>query len=367
MSNRAIRLIRHLLGIWNSRKWCLLACLIITVGYGVTSVASVNSPHIKMFGEAVSYTHGWPRDYVRRFETWDFDMPPPYEWNIFSGVVGFDAVPFLIDVGFALGLSLLVTHLWHFHCTRRKPWQFSLGELMIATVVVSFPFGMYLKERSDYERDESYLDAMGDGWMVFPSEPMFAPTDVALPWYYRPLCDLGVTDEDEWSPRMVGWTSYNARRVGRKLDDAIAEVSTRRLSSRCVTYVIISDPALTDEHVRAVCDWASMCLSLNLTGAEGHWTRVTDRGVAYIANHMHYLRKLMLQDSLITDEGVRSIATMRSLEWLVLVDPERLTTSAGLNSLLKLPRIERLCIPEHWVINDATKEEAAHRGIEIVQ
>jgi len=365
MFHRATRLTGHVLWIWYSHKWFLLVCLGLTAAYGVASVVKEVECYEYLGPNGVPSTyfeHGWPMEYVSRYADWETGETRGSRWRIYSGVHEFKYRPFLTNLSVALGLSLFLTHLWFFHCARHKPWQFSLRELLAAMLLVSLVPGVYLKHRSDFDRESAYLAELYEmGWALYPDR-------YGLPWYYRPLRDLGIAHEEDWALQQLSWTYRERDPDAKNINEILSVLSSRPLSY--VESVVIGDSELSDRGVMSLCEWAQNCSDLHVDNLNGpddaRDTGLSDREVAYIANRLPHLRRLAIWGAQITDEGVRSMATMRRLESLSIEDTWCRTTNPGLRPLVDLPRLEWLRIPDHWRIDDATDQEAARRGIEIV-
>lgn len=327
------------------RKWFLLACLSATVIYGAVSLSYAHGTSSRGPKRVNYFGHGWPFEYACRQSTESW-------WRIDSGIYEFRYVAFLADMAIAFAFSLFLTCLWHRHCVRYKPWQFSTREMLTATLIVSLLFGTFAKSRSDFERNAARLSELREvGWGVFLSGD-------CLPWYYRPLRDIGVTSEDDWDLQGIDWVSSWNRGDERNINEVLSDLSSRPLSF--VAHVSIVDRQLTDEGVESLCRWAPDCPTLYLVGCPN----VTDRGIASITSHLPHLSALEVYGAQITDESVQGFAQMRSLEWLKFNDMRHSTRSSGIKSLLALPRLRKLGIPSHWSIGEDVQKTLKRRGIE---
>ena len=65
---------------------------------------------------------------------------------------------------------------------------------------------------------------------------------------------------------------------------------------------------------------------------------------------------------LVTDETVQRFAVMHKLNELSFDDRWKTTTGAGLKSLLALPYIHCLGVPEHWTVTDEEKDIVRRHG-----
>lgn len=371
MSNRATLFGRQVLGIWYARKWCLFALLLVTVAYGVGSVADRHARTVYGNLPGDDIRHGWPVECIFRSSTDALWAELQGRWQPFAGIYKVEYGLLLFDLGVAAGLSLLLTHFWHYHCTRRGQWQFSLKELFVVSIVLSIALGFYVKQRSDFDRETAYLAKLEqEDWWNCKTTPILDSSchyENSLPWFFRPLRDLGITRDEDWDKFDLGWNAYRRYTAPKNVNNVLKGMAPRPITFSFIEGIYINDPQLNDEGIAALCAWAPDCATLNLYVSRWRESTVTDGGIACIAESMRHLRSFTLNGGSLTDAGVRNIATMKCLENLEVDDPRCTTTNAALPDLLKLPRLDSLRVPSHWAIDAATKAEAARRGIDLDQ
>jgi len=358
MSNHATRIIRRFLSICAMRKWFLLLCLPLAVAYCSFSYLE------RMYGEhryqeTSLFEYGWPVPYTHRLSAWPPKGTRGNPWPMYEGVEDFSGATLAFDLAFAVVGTLAVMLVWHRHCDRRRPWQFSLTELLVTTLLVAVGLNVFLRQQADFNRaSDDVIELQKMGWIV-------APVDDALPWYFRPLRDVGITDEEDWVLQYLAWMPRYQTGKTSNINDVLAEISSRRL--RFVRCANIEDSNLTDEGLTQLCDIIPKCTSLYLCSARPgvESMNVTDRGVAYLTERLPHLRRLWLEGAQITDDGVQSIATMQELGDLKLDDAQGTTTVASLGGLLELPRIGRLIVPRCWKLDETVRQHAARRGVEL--
>lgn len=325
-----------------SHKWCLSACLCLMLTYGVGSIAS------ETHGPPPNYfAYGWPLEYA-------WQESHHGGWYLFSAVYDFRLKPFVFDLLLALVSSTFFTHLWHYHRLRHKGWQFSVREMLALVFVVSLLTGTYTSLRLRFERDNQHLSELdGAGWGVYMC-------GTYLPWYVRPIRDIGLTSEDDWTIYGVEWNSDLRRTDGGNINQSLCRLSSQPLTF--VDYVAITDPELDDDGIRFLCNWASNCPCIRLVGC----ANVSDVGIAYMVDHLTNLRELELRGTRITDCGIQAIGSLRQLECLSVTDLHSATTVRSLHNLLTLPRLKQLEVPCHWKIDGDSQEELKRRQIETV-
>jgi len=350
-------------------KRLLLACVILTMSYGMLSLRD-GTPDFHSQG-LLFFEHGWPMKYLEREQpqtTWGS------RWRMFSEVQRFESVPFALNLLFAMTLSFLATYLWHFHWVKSKSWRrFSLKELMLVVSALCVGLGSYAKLRQDYRNEKNYLKELeefdcfrnGVGGVGY------------IPWYLQPLRDVGIVNEEDWLPMLITWDSGRSRSepdVNQILADQVA--AGRKLSF--VDAVDIGDPQLNDQGLKLLCEWVPSCRFLMLSNGS---MMITDKGIAYLADNLGDLRELYLHRmTSVSPEIIRQIAAIKSLEVLGIDVPKTLTvlgtdspnafiSTESLKLLSTLPNLRILSIPYYEILEDSVedgmKEDFRQRGIQL--
>ncbi len=352
MGTWANKIVGYLLRPCYKHKWLLLACLIVTISYATMSVQGDSSPW--SYGYAhVFFEHGWPMKYMTRMqpvEAWG------NRWRMYSGIYDFEYTPLFLNIVFAIGLSLLFTHLWHLHRVRCKPWQFTLKELLLVTLVMSVILGAYAKLRQDYASAETYWSEMEEiGWSV-------SPDCGNLPWYLQPLGDLGIISDDDWDYQDVEWDpEFHYAIVDADMNRVLAEQLSQGKRLSFVRSVLVADPRLSDKGVELLCEWAPDCTDLTIMDCP----KVTDQGVKYLTSHLTSLTGLSVEGATITDDAIRHIATLKGLEELAIDEDANSTTGKSMKYLRDLPRLKGLGIPKHWNLAEEDRAWLLRRKITV--
>ena len=332
----------HLVRPLSRHRWVFLACLVATVAYAVLSLRHGST---EAYGHGfLFYDHGWPNEYLEREVA---ETVWAGRWRLFTGVDEFLWLPLMVNLAVALGLSSLLTYLWSFHRRHHRPWQFSLKELLLTTLVVSLTLGLYFKLRNDYDEEVACLEEL--------ESVGFSPrySSGYIPWYLQPVRDLGLTDDEDWSYRGVEW-SYELDPIAQAEDinqQLAAQISEKRHMS-FLRSVVIDDPRLTDHSLELLCRWAPNCKDLDIMNCP----KVTDEGIASVASRLTELKSLNIEGMAVNDAMIRHIATMEKLESLRLNDLSKASGKEYLKRLLKLPRLQLLAIPQCWSPDDWNQE-----------
>lgn len=373
-------LIRKILHILYSHIRLLVTCLLLTSTYAIVSPESVYPP-ANSWHELV-YVQGWPSPYIIRVsdlrydkESWGKNVALRDKnealWFIFQGVQYFYVWSLCLDIAIALGLSLFVVFLWHVHCiANRKPWLINVREAIIATLTVALVLiaGLVAITILRYKHDEelSFLAELEKtGWHA-------GWTNDDLPWYLRPVKQLGIIREEDYEYRGVSWpggwadqlsTPDELAEESQDINDILVKLASKRPPLWFVRDVSIADQRLDARGVQALCKLFPYCTQLYLSGyMEDCLPHIRDREVAYLTRHLRNLRRLGLYGAKLTDEGVQHLAKLHKLNELAFDDKWKTTTGASLNCLLALPYLYCLEIPAHWALSDEEKQTIMRHG-----
>lgn len=318
-------------------KWLLLVCLIITGGYGLTSVSQQASEIIfpplpsGMLGKAFAYTrfgHGWPCEYVERRST---DDAWPSRWTIWSGVDSFHWGPLAVNLAVAAAVGVLLTYLVAWRFLRSYRWQFALSDLFALTILSAAFLGFARRLETNYQADQRYLQAnASDCWDV--------QRDDAQMRHLRPLRDLGLLSDGTLyavSIRHVrpSFTLPN--------DWLLQEVNRGRCLRHPVASISIDDPSMRDDGIDALTQWAPSCSQVEIYGGP----EFTDAGLRHAVTAWPRLQRLECGSPSLSAASLQSLAKLTELEHLLISDCSREVTPADLGCLDELPQLKRLSLP----------------------
>jgi hypothetical protein len=326
-----------------SHKWLFLLISIPLLTYAILSPEADNS-------QATDFEQGWPMVYVSRTS----DGKPETQWGsflrIYKDVNGFYAEALLLDLLFVISVTYIICWLWHLHCATLKPWQFSLKEALIVMVLCFLCFSALKYFQNAREADINFLWEIGDQG--------FSPDSCvdAVPWVLRPLRDVGIIQELDWEYPGFVWDPETEKNKSyfiapKTINEALDSLATQYGPRPFIHSVLISDPQLNINGVKALCKLVPNCTMLFLGNDSPN---ITDEEISYITSHLKNLHTLSLHGTKLTDESVKSLSTLRKVRDLSFDDRYKTTTNEGLKSLLALPRILNLGIPIHW---QATENE----------
>ena len=325
-------------------KWMLLACLLGTIAYALFSLEA-DCP-LPLPAQDTVFWHGWPAVYMIRVSPFEPGTWYGSRWHIYRDIREFYFTAFLGDIAVAVGISLAVTFLWYLHCRNKRPWQFSIREALLGFLIVGVVLSGFEMLRQEYDQETQFLRELETrGWLLRYCAD-------SLPWYLRPLNDLDVISEDDWNYWEIEWCPEDHKIDAGNINEILAELASSHPSLSLVHSVNIFDPSLNDQGVESLCKVAPYCTQLYLGD---RLPEVTDRSVASIASHLRSLNVWSLRGAKISDEAVRCMAAMRSLNELYFDDKWKTTSGTGLNALLKLPYMHSLAVPEHWIATDEEK------------
>lgn len=345
-------------------KWLLLGCLIVSVSYGLCSVAD-ELLQFNFFGgnftasgsppsSPILIQQGWPLVYLQRTS----DQDVAYRcWPIWRDVQSLHADRLALNLAVALGVSLALTYLAAWRLDR---WQFRLGDVLVATLLLGGVLGHSLHVEANYQADKSDLERLTRHH--FDSDQFLASPR----WYLRPYRDLGLLSDGAAIPFDVecyadcGWDEVKCRKLNanRLL---IREVSNGRRLRRPLYELSITDMSLTDRGVAALVRWAPSCEKLKLFPSDSF----SDQSTALIAAAWPRLKEARLGSPQLTTASLQSLSQLRQAEKLAICDCSREVKPDDLQILARLPNLKLLGLPQ-FLLDQLTPEQQAEwkrRGV----
>jgi len=257
--------------------------------------------------ESGEFEHGWPWLHLRRISG-DYSAPPGLRdnapwfyrdaWGLGGDVAGFS--PSMLAANVVITLLISVAAMAGFEWWRRRRrrlWQFSLRELLVATFLIAIALSWWQWRRQRFQREQRAVATVNE--LVSVSKEYQGP---------------------QWLRRLVG---------------------TKRLDFLHTVTSVSCREGITDDHLQQ----ARPCLESwrNVEGFHFPYgtNRVTDEGLECIS-HMTSLRGLHLWFVGITDEGLVHLSRMKDLRELDLLCEE--VTGVGLEHLRGCSRLERLLL-----------------------
>ena len=345
------------------------------IAYTLVSPESVYPPPNS--GRNIVYEHGWPNVYLIRVSDLGWEKNSSGQsgpiwsknsalWFIYEGIQYFYIWPLLVNIVIALGLSLLVVCLWHLHCViNRKPWLFSTKEMLAVSIVLCIAFAALKTFRHKHDNEIAFLAELERaGWRA-------GWTNDDLPWYLRPLKELGIIKEEDYEYRGASWPGGWAENLStaeefaeetENINNILTNLASKQSRLWFVRDVSIADQRLDERGVQALCKLFPNCTTLYIGGYENCLPRITDREIVYLTSHLKNLQSLTIYDANLTDASVRHFAAMHKLRELAFDDKWKTTTNTSLKSLLALPYIHFLGVPAHWTVTKEEKEIIMRNG-----
>ncbi|PQO47965.1 hypothetical protein [Blastopirellula marina] len=345
-------------------KWLFLACLLVSVSYGLGSVA-VELLEFNFFAASVSASgstpstpvilrQGWPLVYLERAADREFAFRC---WPIWRDVQSLHADRLALNLAVALGLSLALTYLVAWRLAR---WQFRLGDVLVATLLLGGVLGHSLHVEANYQADNSDLERLTRHH--FDSDQSL----ISPRWYLRPYRDLGLLSDRAAIPFDVecyadcGWDEVKCRKLNanRLL---IREASNGRRLRSPLFELSITDMSLTDRGVAAMVRWAPSCEKLKLFPSDSF----SDQSTALIAAAWPRLKEARLGSPQLTTASLQSLSQLRLAEKLAICDCSREVKPDDLQILARLPNLKLLGLPQ-VLFDQLTPEQQAEwkrRGV----
>ncbi len=348
---------------------------IIFVPVALYGAISVPLRHHQSWGISINcFEQGWPFPYIEGTADWRVTPSNPFasggyfeeveDWRIIKSNLNVwqrlknikklhvgKLFANLVIIGIIAGVPTL---LWHVHTVRhRKPWQFSIREMLAAMALVAVVFSVWSYYETQYQAEQkAKIELEKIGWYFsFSGEPDLLP--YAL---WRPFHDFNIPvprccfDRSAW----ITWDAegFEYDRTSRldksrwnNVNEMLCEVGQRlRLFPYCVQ-IEIWDQDLDDSGAFAVfsgmnneCDHVSVYGSLDLT----------NEGIKCILRTFPDLNWLSLRKTGMTDQIVPYLDAADIGGMVIYHAP--LLTPDGQRRIARL-KIDNLVIPEDWKVD----------------
>ena len=137
----------------------------------------------------------------------------------------------------------------------------SVKEVLIMLLVLSITFGAFKRLRYKYDKEMAFLAALErTGWEIHCSGD-------GLPWYLRPLNDLGIISAADWSYQGIEWSalpSSNPEKGDGNINNVLAKLASEKAPLSFVHYAFISDSKLNNDGLQSLCKLVPYCTDLYL-------------------------------------------------------------------------------------------------------